>query len=438
MKKQNKATAAGLIAAMAVSMAACGSGSNPSAGGEASSKSTDALEVRIWDGVQADGLQKIADEWTAQSGIKVNIQALNWDEYWTLLEAGATGGDLPDVFWMHSNVAQKYMENDMLLNLNDYISKSEEIDMANYYEGIVELYRLGDVQYAVPKDHDTIALCYNKEIFDRYGVAYPDETWTWNDFYDAAKAITDAGEGNTFGYAIDVGNNQDGWWNIVYDFGGYIISEDKKTSGMDDPKTLEAMEFLGTLIKDTMPAQSVISENGSATLFNSGVVAMTTQGSWNINTFYTSDNRGNYGWAVLPYYDQNGNGAVDEGERCSIYNGVGWAAAADTDHKDAAWSLIEWFGNHDNQVKQAELGVTMAGYVGASDCYAQAFEGMNIDAFLQMESEGTLIFRPCSKYTTNWETKMGELLIGAWNDTSTMEAVCRQIAADMNAQLAQE
>ncbi len=93
-------------------------------------------------------------------------------------------------------------------------------------------------------------------------MAYPDETWTWEDFYEAAKAITDAGQGSTYGYSIDVGNNQDGWWNIVYDYGGYVISEDHKTSGMDDPKTLEAMEFLGKLIADTMPAQSVISENG--------------------------------------------------------------------------------------------------------------------------------------------------------------------------------
>lgn len=33
---------------------------------------------------------------------------------------------------------------------------------------------------------------------------------------------------------------------------------------------------------------------------------------------------------------------------------------------------------------------------------------------------------------------MGELLVGAWNDPSTMEAVCRQIAEEMNATLASE
>lgn len=434
MKKMKKLVAAALAACMAFSLAACGGGS--SAAGNTGTP--DALEIRIWDGTQLEGLQEIADGWTEQTGIGVNIQAMNWDEYWTLLEAGASGGQMPDVFWMHSNAAELYMSNDMLLDLSGYIEASDEIDLANYYEDIVDLYSWDGRQYALPKDHDTIALLYNKAIFDEYGVAYPDETWTWEDFYDAGRTITEQSGGKVYGYAADVGNNQDGWWNMVYDCGGYIISDDKTQSGMDDPKTLEAMELLAKIIDDTMPAQSVISETGSGTLFTSGVVAMNTQGSWNINTFYTSDDSADYAWALLPYQDVNGNGQADEGERCSIYNGVGWAAAAGTDYPEQAWSLIEWFCNYDNQVKQADLGVTMAGYKGASDGYADAFEGMDIDAFLQMESEGTLVPRPCSKYTTQWETRMSELLVDAWNDTSKMEDVCRQVAQTMNATLATE
>ena len=68
------------------------------------------LTVTIWDEGQRPGLQQIVDEWSAQSGVKATIQVVDWNNYWTLLEAGATGGELPDVFWMHSNVAQKYME----------------------------------------------------------------------------------------------------------------------------------------------------------------------------------------------------------------------------------------------------------------------------------------------------------------------------------------
>ena len=141
----------------------------------ASAYEVDELKVAIWDNNQLAGIQQIADEWTEQSGVKVQIDVINWDNYWTLLEAGASDqSGMPDVFWMHSNVAQMYMENDILLNLDDYIAADDKIDLSNYYEGITDLYTRDDngSVYALPKDHDTIALLYNKAIFDKYGVAY--------------------------------------------------------------------------------------------------------------------------------------------------------------------------------------------------------------------------------------------------------------------------
>ena len=400
--------------------------------------SAEVLEVKIWDNVQLPGLQAIADLWTEQSGIDVNIQVVTWDEYWTLLEAGATGGSLPDVFWMHSNSAQMYMENDMLLDLTKYIKKSDVVKMENYYQGISELYSYKGKQYAMPKDHDTIALLYNKAIFDKCGIAYPDETWTWDDYYAAGKAITEAGNGEFYGAAMNTTNDQDGWFNIVYDFGGYVISEDKKTSGWNDENTKKAMEFVGKLCSDVFAPQPLVAENGTDGLFRNGIAAMISQGSWMINSFYTDDHAADYAWAVLPYYDRNGNGAVDEGERCSIYNGLGWAASANAKNPDACWSLIEWFSSEEMQKKQAELGVTMAGYLGASDAFSGAFPGMNIDAFLKMESEGTLVFRPYSKYTTRWSDQYQKGLVTAWNDPGQMNAILDKLAADMNALLKQE
>lgn len=400
--------------------------------------SAEVLEVKIWDNTQLEGLQTIADLWTEQSGIDVNIQVITWDEYWTLLEAGATGGTLPDVFWMHSNNAQMYMENDMLLNLNDYIAKSDKIDLANYYQGVTELYRWNGNQYALPKDHDTIALLYNKKIFDQFGVAYPDDTWTWDDYYAAGKAITDAGEGKVYGAAMNTTNDQDGWFNIVYDFGGYVISEDRKTSGWDNENTLKAMDFVGKLCSDVFAPQTLVAENGTDGLFRNGIAAMISQGSWMINSFYTADNSEDFAWALLPYYDANGNGQADAGERCSIYNGLGWAASANAANPDACWSLIEWFCSEEMQIKQAELGVTMAGYIGASEPFANAFPGMDISAFLRMESEGTLVFRPYSKYTSRWSDQYQRGLVTAWNDPSQMESILRGLASDMNALLMQE
>ena len=175
------------------------------------------ITVAIWDNNQLDGLQQIADEWGEENGYKVEFDVLGWDSYWTMLEAGVSGGEMPDVFWMHSNNALKFEGSNILLNLNDYIESDDAINMDNYFNGITELYTKDGVHYAIPKDHDTIAVVYNKAIFDKYGVEYPSEDWTWDDFAEAAQEITDKGaDDGVYGTYCNVSNNQDTWYNIIY------------------------------------------------------------------------------------------------------------------------------------------------------------------------------------------------------------------------------
>ena len=441
-----------LAATMTISLAACGgSGSTATAPAQDSTaaEETEAeapadnsgkvLTVNIWDNNQLEGLRAIADEWSAKTGVKVQINVITWVEYWTLLEAGAMGGEMPDVFWMHINEAQKYMRGDMLLNLNDYIAKDDAIDLANYYEGIVDIYSLDGNQFALPKDHDTIALLYNKSIFDKYGVEYPNDNWTWDDYAAAAAKIQEAGKADgKYGTAMNTNDGQDGWYNLIYGWGGKLITDDNKKSGMDDPKTLEAMKWLGDNLIPSMPEQNLMADTDPDVMFLSGIIGMMLQGSWMVNTFYTAENSADYAWAQIPYHDTNGNGQCDDGERVSLYNGLGWAAAANTKYPDEAYSLISAFCSEEGQKKQAELGVTMAAYKGCSDAFVSAFEGMDISPFLTVEESGTLIKHPASRYTTAWEGQFTTGLVPAWQDPSKMEDTCKEMAVMMNEVLASE
>jgi len=391
---------------------------------------TDKITVAIWDTNQQPGLQEIMNDWTAKSGIKAEIQVLSWDEYWTLLEAGASGGTLPDVFWMHSNNAQKYMENDLLLDLTDKIAASDVIDLNNYYSEISALYTSEGKQYAMPKDIDTIALFYNKTMFDEAGVAYPDNTWTWEDMYEAAKKLTKP-DGSQYGYAINTGNNQDSYYNTIYSYGGFVISDDKKKSGYDDPNTIKGMQLIEKMLRDGVcPDLQIISENGADVLFQSGKVAMITQGSWMVPAYKNNDyTKANADIAVLPM--------GPDGKRVSIYNGLGWAAAANGKSTDAAWSLIEYLSTKEAQLKQAELGVTMSAYKGTSEAWKNGFTGFNLQAYLDM-LDAELIFRPYSRSTGIWEEMVNKELSAAWTGDATMEAVCIEIAKQMNQTLSEE
>ncbi|MBQ6337442.1 MAG: sugar ABC transporter substrate-binding protein [Ruminococcus sp.] len=391
-----------------------GSGSDSGSGSKASS-----ITVNIWDANQQKGIQEIADKWTETSGVKVSVEVVDWDNYWTLLEAGASGGQMPDVFWMHSNTAQMYMENDILLDLTDYIAKDSSVDMSKFYEGVKNLYTRSDGKvFALPKDHDTIALLYNKAIFDKYGVDYPTDAWTWEDMYEAAKKITEGSNGDVYGMAMNTSNNQDGWYNLIYSYGGNVVSEDHKTTAIGSDEAKAGMEMMRKLLTVGAP-QSVVAETGTDSLFQSGKVGMISQGSWMINSFYTAENHADYAWALLPYADVNGNGTCEKEERWSAYNGLGWAASAATKDPASCYSLISYFCSEEGQKLQAEKGVTMGGMTGVSDAFANAFPGMDISPFLKAE-EYSLYFRPYTRNTTVWEDALQQkgAFLDPWQDPS--------------------
>jgi len=342
---------------------------------------------------------------TAHTGIGVKIQVTPWDQYWTMMEAGATGGTLPDVFWMHSNQAAKYAEYDLLLDLSDLIASSEIADMSKYPEELVKLYQNKDgKQTAIPKDVYTVALWYNKTAFDEAEIAYPDEPWTWDTFREAAKALTKA-DGSRYGTVFSPKSNQETYYNLIYDWGGTIISDDKTKSGWDDPRTIEAMEYIEDLISDgSMPPYTTIAEN-EPLVCDSQV--------------WLRD--------VLPQKD---------GHRISIYNGLGWAAAAEGSNTENAWKLLEYLSSGEAQKKQADLGVTMSACQGTSDGFIKKNEPFNLQAYIDMRDE--IVIRPYSADTVVWENMSQEMLVKAWDGTRTMADTCQEIAAQMNDSLAKE
>ncbi len=190
MRNLKKWTAVGLVAVMSVTtFAGCGNNGGNNGGGDSGELGGE-LDVAIWDGGQQAGLQQILDDFTAETGVKTNLQVITWDSYWTLLEAGAQGGDMPDVFWMHSNEAVRYMSNGILLDITDQVNSSEVLEMDKFPEDLKEMYQYDGKTYALPKDMDTVAIWYNKTMFDEAGIPYPDGSWTWDDFYEIAKQLT--------------------------------------------------------------------------------------------------------------------------------------------------------------------------------------------------------------------------------------------------------
>jgi len=448
--KMKKFLALSMVTIMSVSLAACGK-SNTTKNEEPSNtkvteaptqaevteavvdtkNSGDTLVVAIWDTNQEPGLTKILDEFTVATGIKTEIQVTPWAQYWTMLEAGATGGTLPDVFWMHSNQIATYSEYGMLLDLTDRIAASDKIDLSKFPKDIVDIYNWqGTKQYAMPKDIDTVGLWYNKTMFDEAGVTYPDASWTWDDFRVACEKLT-KDDGSQYGFAMDPATGQDQWYSLVYDMGGSIISEDKKTSGFDQEGTVKAIDFLVQLMKDGLtPDYATMAENDPVALFEAGKIAMTTEGSWMLAGLCNNDYvKANGDVAVLPKDATTGRSA-------SIYNGLGWAAAANAKNPEEAWALIEYLGSQEAQQKQSDLGIVISAYEGTETNWINAYPDFNLQAYLDMMND--LVIRPYSNSTVTWEGMIYEKLVDAWTGEKSAADVCADIAKEMNTILAAE
>ncbi len=98
-----------------------------------------------------------------------------------------------------------------------------------------------------------------------------------------------------------------------------------------------------------MPPYEVLAENEEHALFEAGKVAMIMQGSWMLaelcNNEYVIENAD---IAVLPK-------DAETGRRPSIYNGLGWAAAENTEYPEEAWALIEYMGSEEAQQNNQTL-----------------------------------------------------------------------------------
>ena len=329
------------------------------------------LTFQIWDVAQRDGMQAVCDAYTAHHPeVVIDVQVTSWGEYWTKLEASAESNTMPDIFWMHTNQILKYSDFGMLADLTDLY------DDPAYYTGHYSEISLSNAQgsdgrmYGIPKDKDNVCLVYNREMFDAAGVSYPDESWTWDDLTEASQEIYDAtGKYGYMAYADD----QLGYWNFVYQKGGYILNEDKTAAGFDQPATIDAMKFyIGLQSTDWCPDQNYFAETSPGTAFFSEQGAMFLEGSWNLLAEMQNypDMIGKWDIAVLPACPDPAQG---DG-RASISNGLCYATAARGKNLEIVKDVLKFFGEEEAQRIQGESGAAIPAYEGLEDAWVGVFD----------------------------------------------------------------
>ncbi len=366
MRKLPRMIAAALALALLLSVTGCG--------GSADGKTH--LSFQIWDVFQRDGMQAMCDAYTAQHpDVVIDIQVTSWSEYWTKLEAAAESNTMPDIYWMHTDQILYYADFGILADLTDLYADEDPNYYANHFSDVSIANASGSDGriYGVPKDKDNVVLVYNKEMFDAAGVAYPDDTWTWDDMMDASQKVYDAT--GKYGY-LAYNDEQLGYWNFVYQNGGYILDENNVYAGYTNPATADAIKFyVGIQQNEWCPDQTYFTETSPGTAFFSEVGCMFLEGSWNLLAEMQNYPEMVGKWDIAPL-PKCPNPASGDG-RGTISNGLCYSTAAKGKQLEQVKDVLRFFGSEEGQRIQGESGAAIPAYLGLEDSWTTSFKSFD-------------------------------------------------------------
>lgn len=416
-------------------LAACGSedsaaGSPPSSAQTPPAAASEApkekvtLNIGVWEEKLKDTINQTIEIYrNTHPHVNVELTVTPVADYYTKLQTSLVGGQGPDLFMMNGPNFYKFASLDLLANLQTHIDQ-EQFDTSVYPKGINELYKFDGRQYGIPYFQGTIGLFYNKELFDKASILYPDDTWTWETLQTNAAELTDK-EQKIYGY-IAANEPQTGFYPLIYQAGGSVISADHTKSGLDQPETQEAIQFMKDLIDQGIsPTAQQQLETKPIQLFGSGRAAMVPGGSFDASTLYSMLGD-KLGVAELPAGKQKGY----------LIHGSSWVINSQSKHQQEAWELIKILSGQEGQDLLAKSAFNYPAYKGSVDLWLQSIPSLDMQAFVRtVDQTGPY---PVSKNTVAWQNVLLEQVTSALTGQASVKDALDEAAAQMNQLLANE
>jgi multiple sugar transport system substrate-binding protein len=125
------------------------------------------LRYGLWDSNQKPAMEATIKAFMkSHPNITVKVELTEWNDYWTKINTGVASGTLPDVFWGHLAYFSGLITKGALMDLTPYLKK-DKVDLSVYYKNLIANRNYKGKQYGIPKDWGTIAVFYNKDLFEQ-------------------------------------------------------------------------------------------------------------------------------------------------------------------------------------------------------------------------------------------------------------------------------
>lgn len=280
------------MACAAVLLSGCGSNTTEKSAGKPADAQTEknaagadeAVTIRLdqfsGSGASEEALKKMIAKFNEQyPNVKVELQSFGYDDYFTQLQSKIVGGSAADVFELNFENFVAYASEDVLLDIGDLIG-----DTSGFNQTALEAFQYDGKQFGIPNSFSNVVLIYNKDLFDKAGVSYPTDDWTWTDMLEAAKKIR-ALSADTYGLYRPLSFHE--FYKGVKQNGGSLLSEDGKNFTVNLPQNVETLEIMSDWVtgSNVMPSDAQMGGMGDWDLFKSGRLGMIVTGIWAFGDF---------------------------------------------------------------------------------------------------------------------------------------------------------
>lgn len=326
-------------------LSACGNDDNASSG-----SNDGETKLTLWypEGDMSPAYEEIIEAFNQENDgeIEAEIEFIprgNKYAYEDKVSAAATSNTLPDLLAMDGPNVANYADAGIIQPIDGLVDNEDQ-----FVESIIKQGTFKDQLYAVGPTESTVALFYNVKMLEEAGITPPktlEEAWTWDEFYEAAKKLTNKEKG-MYGvnWTLDYGE-----WIIyftgpsVWSNGGSFIAEDgSKADGyVNGPETVEALEYLKKFTDE-----GLVNLQPTPTEFEDGNAAMMLMGSWEwakLKDYPDTE------WGIT-YYPKSPNG-----EQVSPSGDWAWGVSTGTEDKEAAAELLNFIHTKENVLKLAAV-----------------------------------------------------------------------------------
>jgi multiple sugar transport system substrate-binding protein len=262
-----------------------------------------------------------------------------WGDHQTIVPTWAAAGQLPDILYVHGSRTFPWSKEGILISIDAKAKADKEFDVAGIWEEALRLYRYNGELHAIPYDHGPIILGYNKTLFDSAGVSYPTETWTMDDFKEAALKFVKPGQQWGFcGYygAIGLGNEPGG--AHLGPWGAALFNDKEDGLLLDSEQAKTALNFWFDLMhKDHAISNQAEADSFPGGIWLSGQAAMFGLATWGAPQMHES---ATFEWDVAPWPKG------PAGQRTGSF-GSGYGVTRDSKNPDAGWRYLSAYLSKD-------------------------------------------------------------------------------------------